>query len=130
MPASQLLSHLRAALETPDTLVQKVGEDAVLPGIQANIDRGNFAPLKQATLAHKTGFAPLKESGRLYGSLAPGAPDNVSEVSGSTGHFGTAVPYAADLDSGTSAMPARPFMVVSNAMAEDALDTLSDALFS
>ena len=109
--ASQLLSALRRALADPDEIIRKAGAP-LLAGAQRNVQAMG-----------------LVRTGRLYASLAEGHPDNVSEVSGSTGAYGTSVPYAALVADGTSRMPARNFLALSDHTVDAAVDAAMDALF-
>lgn len=69
---------------------------------------GGWAKLAESTLEHKTGAGILIETGDLERSLTTrGAPDQVLEITSEFLLFGTSLPYAAFHQTGTSRMPRR-----------------------
>jgi phage gpG-like protein len=84
-----------------------------------------WAPLAPSTVKKKGHNIILFETGTLLGSLVTvGGPGNVSAVSSRGSIFGTDVPYAIFHDQGTSKMPARPPVGIS----EERVDLLAERI--
>lgn len=73
---------------------------------------GAWAPLAPATVARKGTNNILVDTGRLLGSIA-------AHVAGTSATIGTSVAYAGYLQGGTSRMPAREFLGLSDANAAE-----------
>ncbi len=80
-----------------------------------------WAPLAASTIAKKGHSLILWETGKLENSLTSQTGDAIREAGTSEAAFGTSVPYATFHEEGTSKMPARPPVGVS----EDLLETIT-----
>jgi phage gpG-like protein len=58
------------------------------------------------------GAGPLIGNGELMQSVISQGSGNIMEMTGDSLRWGTSLPYAADVQLGTSRMPARPFLNV------------------
>lgn len=71
-----------------------------------------WPPLSMATRAQKRGPGILRETDRMYRSVTSHTGDTVYEYSARNVMFGTHVEYARYHMTGTSRMPARPFIAM------------------
>jgi phage gpG-like protein len=78
--------------------------------------------------SRKTDSRLLVASGRLMNSLASMTGDSVAEVQTTSLRFGTDVPYASYLQYGTSRMPARPFLGMTDSVQSRLLTILNEQL--
>ena len=121
--------------------VAGVDYQPILQGIQQEIAEGEAAafdgerepggpswtPLATSTIKRKRSSRILFESGALQASLvALGEAGNISTTSSRELLFGSDVPYVTLLDNGTSRMPARPPVGVSEETLDKACNQIAD----
>lgn len=87
-----------------------------------------WEPLKPFTIAKKGHSQILFESGDLRESLIHvGGPGNIAEVTPKTALFGTSIAYAMFHQEGTSRMPARPPVGISEESIDQLTNMVADA---
>ena len=85
----------------------------------------DWAPLAASTIKRKKHSRILMDTGALRESLVHvGGPGNIAETNSRGMLFGTEIEYAHFLQDGTSKMPARPHV----GMSEETLDKLCDRI--
>lgn len=100
------------------------GEKAAFDG-QHEPGGAAWAPLRPSTIARKGHNRILFETGALMTSLVSlGGPGNINATTERSLLFGTDIPYAIFHDQGTSRMPARPPV----GMSEETLDKLCNKI--
>ena len=108
-----------------DFLTDLAEQNAEMFSGQHDANGNAWAQLLPTTVKHKTQSQILVETGALRESLVSvGAPGNISEVTATGVLFGTNIEYAMFHQTGTSHMPARPPMGIS----EKTLDKLCDRI--
>lgn len=88
----------------------------------------DWTPLKPSTVARKGHDRILVDTGALRESLVHvGGPGNINEVAPRGMLFGTEVEYAGFLQDGTSRMPSRPPVGISDETLDKLCERIADA---
>lgn len=132
---NSLFESIETAVQNADyTEVMEQGEQSLAEqhaGMFAGEYDSNLVdwkPLKESTIRRKKHDRILVETGALRESLvAVGGPSNVHETTRSGLVYGTGIDYAGYLQEGTSRMPARPPVGISDETLDKIVNQVADA---